>query len=144
MDDGMARDAQISFFDIGKTGEEYLSTGPDIATLFNTAYSAGARVHSDSWGGSATYYTEECQEFDTYSHDHQDFLILVAAGNDGSDGPNSVTSPAQVGSKYFHSTYLFRYRILYLKPDRYCLTGQKSCLCRISHNKSVHKRPAHQ
>lgn len=73
----------------------------DVSKLFNDAYNAGARIHSNSWGGGKPgEYDAQCAQFDRYVWDHKDFCILVAAGNDGSDAggngkinPMSVTSP---------------------------------------------------
>ena len=76
----------------------------DIRDLFNQAYSAGARIHSDSWGydvAEAGKYVYDAVDADEYMWSHQDFLALFAAGNDGKDAnrdgvvdPGSVTPPS--------------------------------------------------
>ncbi|NOZ12625.1 MAG: S8 family serine peptidase, partial [Acidobacteria bacterium] len=76
----------------------------DLNDLFQQAYDDGARVHSNSWGlplSSGGYvYDSEAVEVDQFMWNHKDFLILFAAGNDGSDGNSdgvvdlrSVTAP---------------------------------------------------
>ena len=74
----------------------------DLQTLFKQAYDAGARVHNNSWGGGDFgVYDEYCEAVDRFMWEHKDFLILFAAGNDGSDGDRngivdsgSITPPA--------------------------------------------------
>jgi len=74
----------------------------DIGDLFQAAYDQGARIHSNSWGGGEPgAYDAQCEDLDRFVWDHKDFLVLVAAGNDGEDthptgdgiDPGSVTSP---------------------------------------------------
>lgn len=64
------------------------------AVLFPTAYSAGARVHSNSWAGGIPMYSEHSLEIDTYLYEHPDFLVFMAAGNYGNLGPGTIGSPA--------------------------------------------------
>lgn len=64
------------------------------SVLFPSAYSAGARVHSNSWAGGITIYSEHSLEIDSYLYNHQDFLVIMAAGNHGNLGPGSIGSPA--------------------------------------------------
>jgi len=87
----------------------------DLESLFAEAYQAGARVHTNSWGGPAKdnngnniagIYTQNAREVDNFAFTHPDMLILFAAGNDGQDedgqgqagdgtiDPDSLGSPA--------------------------------------------------
>jgi subtilisin family serine protease len=75
----------------------------DLQELFEAAYAEGARIHSNSWGGGRFgAYDAQCEDLDQFVWEHKDFLVLVAAGNDGVDvNPpgggidlTSVTSPA--------------------------------------------------
>jgi hypothetical protein len=74
----------------------------DLKVLFQQAYDAGARVHNNSWGGGDFgAYDDYAEAVDRFMWEHKDFLILFAAGNDGSDGnrdgvvdEGSITPPA--------------------------------------------------
>ena len=124
--DGVAKNAKVAFFDLGLgqnlfgSPEGALSTTQcpneggclwtpgNIPLFLDPGYNAGARLHSASWGDmtgdlvngyrdSNTYKYLDAS-FDEYMHTHDDFLLLVAAGNDGEfdgpDTPNTVGSPS--------------------------------------------------
>jgi len=91
---GMAAQAKVSFFDIGRSGRPGLSVTPSLTAILNTAYFSGARVHSNSWGSTSTAYDSRSEELDRYQYDNPDFLTLFAAGNSGRSGQNTVGSPA--------------------------------------------------
>ncbi|MBL6734063.1 MAG: S8 family serine peptidase [Candidatus Poseidonia sp.] len=72
---------------------------PSLNNLLNTAYNAGARTHTNSWGSSAasqqSKYNSETEDvddranyYDRYYNGAQGLTILFAAGN---DGPNAGT-----------------------------------------------------
>ncbi|MFB3882651.1 MAG: S8 family serine peptidase, partial [Armatimonadota bacterium] len=68
----------------------------DLGTLFGSAYDAGARIHTNSWGSVGNEaidlrgtYTTSSWQIDDYAWSHRDLAILFAAGNAGVD-----TSPA--------------------------------------------------
>ena len=90
----MAPGAKIAFFDVGSVLADYLDIN-DLPGIFETAYVAGARVHSNSWG-SDDYgaYAQLSYEADAYMYYNDDMLIVVAAGNEGSTGFNTLGSPA--------------------------------------------------
>ena len=46
---GMAPEAKLAFFDLGMTDRSFLKV-PALIDIFQSAYDAGARVHSNSWG----------------------------------------------------------------------------------------------
>ena len=99
---GMAPGSKVSFFDIGETGSSFLMTTPSDYAIYHSAYLAGARVHSNSWGSSCAVddqpcdleYDDSCEEADQFMWDHPDMLLLFAAGNDGEYGKKSIGSPA--------------------------------------------------
>jgi len=90
--DGMARAAKLSVVDIG-TSRGSLSI-PRESTLFTLAYNAGSRIHSASWGGPFNSYGFQERNYDRYISDNDDFLLVIAAGNDGEEGSGTVGSPA--------------------------------------------------
>lgn len=56
----------------------------DLADLFQPAYDAGARIHSNSWGAAtASTYTVNADEVDDFVYRQRDMLVVVAAGNEG-------------------------------------------------------------
>lgn len=58
----------------------------DLNQLFQQAYDAGARIHTNSWGADvAGDYTLDAQNVDLFSWNHKDMTILFAAGNAGED-----------------------------------------------------------
>lgn len=58
----------------------------DIGALFDEAYEAGARVHTNSWGAPlAGEYGQNARSVDEFTWTHPDMLVLFAAGNDGED-----------------------------------------------------------
>ena len=89
---GMASGAKLAFFDIGATNQD-LIVPSDLSTyLFPSAYLAGARLHSNSWGGGY-WYDAYCIEVDDYLYNNDDFLTFFAGGNNGGDGYNTILSP---------------------------------------------------
>jgi len=65
----------------------YLTGLPsDLNQLYQQAYNAGARIHSNSWGSSAAGdYTANSASTDTFMWNNRDMLITFSAGNAGID-----------------------------------------------------------
>ncbi len=101
---GIAPEADLFFQSVGaEDGSSGLPGIPsDISELFQPAYDAGARIHTNSWGTSgAGSYSSESLTVDQFMWTNKDFLILYAAGNNGYDkdmngivDPYSIDSPA--------------------------------------------------
>jgi len=89
--DGMAYCAKLVVQDAG--GGELAGLPGNLNTLFGQARSAGATIHSNSWGTGYNGYSAYSQDVDEFMWDNPTFLIVFAAGN---DGPNehTVGSPA--------------------------------------------------
>ena len=75
---------------------------PSLNSLLNSAYSAGARTHTNSWGNSGGFgeYSSESQDvddranyYDRYYSGGEGLTILFAAGNDGPDS-DTITPPS--------------------------------------------------
>jgi hypothetical protein len=92
---GMAPAAQLAFFDIGmNVAAQWLAVPDDLsAELFPPAYSAGARIHSNSWGGGY-FFDAYSIDTDAYLYSHDDFAVFFAAGNSGMSGLVTVISPS--------------------------------------------------
>lgn len=58
----------------------------DLNNLFNQAYTAGGRIHTNSWGAPiAGIYSDNSAEVDNFMWNNRDMLILFSAGNAGLD-----------------------------------------------------------
>lgn len=59
----------------------------DLNELFQEAYDAEARIHTNSWGNylARGAYTNRSWQADQFTWSHPDMLILFAAGNEGID-----------------------------------------------------------
>ncbi|KAI1323312.1 subtilisin-like protein [Xylariaceae sp. FL0255] len=69
-------------------GKWHIRTPVDLYQLFLDPYRRGARIHNNSWGDKWDYktgqlgYENDATTIDRFIYDHQDFVILIAAGND--------------------------------------------------------------
>lgn len=58
----------------------------DLNSLFQTPYTGGARIHTNSWGSPVNgVYDTSSQQADQFMWNNKDMLILFAAGNEGVD-----------------------------------------------------------
>jgi len=86
---GMAPKARLVFQAQGSNDPAvanniYLPTG--ILGLFNQAYSAGARIHQDSWGSDAYgSYTSQARDLDTFLFNNPMMFACFSSGNAGVD-----------------------------------------------------------
>ncbi|HEX2997293.1 MAG TPA: S8 family serine peptidase, partial [Anaerolineales bacterium] len=80
----------------------YFLTGlpDDLKTLFQQAYNAGARVHSNSWGSAqAGDYTVDSANADSFVWTNRDMMITFSAGTEGIDAnSNGVVDNDSIGS----------------------------------------------
>jgi serine protease AprX len=76
---------------------------PDnLNPLFNQAYANGVRIHTNSWGSSASQlqgvYNDSAREVDEFLWNHRDMIILFSAGNTGADADGSgIIDPDSLG-----------------------------------------------
>jgi len=92
---GAAPEAKVAFFDIGRPGEQGLRVPQSLATnYFPPSRQVNAFIHTNSWGSNANAYSGTARDMDLYQYEHQDYLVLVAAGNSGANGQGSVGTPA--------------------------------------------------
>ncbi len=99
---GIAPEAELYFQSAGSDdGSSNLPGIPsDLSLLFQPAYDAGARIHTNSWGTSgAGSYDSESVSVDQFMWDNKNFLVLYAAGNAGYDKDmNGVIDPYCIDS----------------------------------------------
>ncbi len=63
-----------------------LALPDDLNDLYQPAYDAGARIHSDSWGSAVEgEYSTDSMTTDEFIWDHPGMLVVYAAGNEGTD-----------------------------------------------------------
>jgi len=95
--DGVAPDAMLAVADLTPNNPIYNGIYPPEPfedRVLGAALGAGAKLHSNSWGSSSnSAYQAYAYDVDKFSWEHQDFLVLVAAGNDG-NGADTIGSPA--------------------------------------------------
>ncbi|MDF2679680.1 MAG: putative protease precursor [Brevibacillus sp.] len=90
---GMAPDAKLILHAIEDEDEGLKDE--EIKTILAEAYDDGARIHSDSWGDNDKgEYSLTSFLFDQFLWEHPDMTALVAAGNVGNQGYQSIGSPA--------------------------------------------------
>ncbi|MCL5257268.1 MAG: S8 family serine peptidase [Chloroflexi bacterium] len=82
---GVAPEAKLVMQSVGGASGA-LTLPSDLNSLFQQAYTAGARIHSDSWGGgTAGEYDSYAVDVDQFIWNHPDMSIVFAAGNGGTD-----------------------------------------------------------
>lgn len=71
----------------------------DLTPVLNQAIAQGANVHNNSWGDRENFtpknlYTAPTADMDDATWRNPEFLIVCAAGNNGSQGNDTVLSPS--------------------------------------------------
>lgn len=81
-------------------GYYLLGIPADLHSLYQQAYDAGARIHSNSWGSNANGdYTQDSADTDDFIWDNPDMTITFSAGNAGTDGnSDGVVDNGSLGS----------------------------------------------
>jgi subtilisin family serine protease len=91
---GMAPKSRFFIQDIAPAGSGSGVYPPsDLGQLFFAPYQAGARIHTNSWGGRSNAYDTLAATADNFIWEHKDFLALFANGNSGPT-INTVANPA--------------------------------------------------
>jgi hypothetical protein len=90
---GMAPGADIVVQNIATTGSLRAVAPPAFDTLFGDAYNAGARIHTNSWGGGSNAYGTSSSSIDSFMWENKDFSILFAMGNSGPNAGTMMTHP---------------------------------------------------
>ena len=97
---GAAPAAKLLFVDAGHDGahtnvqDQVLSVPDHLKGILATSYEVGSRVLSLSWGVDSNDYLDLCRQLDEFVADHPDYVVVVAAGNDGQRGNQTVGAPA--------------------------------------------------
>ena len=99
---GMAPEAELVFQAIGTDSGGIVALNSNIYTVFQEAYNADARIHTNSWGSDTDGLYEGYSYYvDKFAWEHPDMLILFSVGNEGEDidddgvaDQDSIHSPA--------------------------------------------------
>ena len=124
---GIAKDAKISFYDIGITQRDYLKL-PPLYEIFANSYFTGARVQSNSWGNTGMEYGEMSFDADKFVYENPKMLLVFAAGNFGDYGLGKIMAPASsknviaVGSGQLRSVFYDSP----LNESEYCISSFSS------------------
>jgi subtilisin family serine protease len=88
---------QALFTKCNEQGQTVIQCPSDLGLIFNEAYTAGARIHNNSWGTPLSAnnfkqhpYDTAAESIDRFLWAHQDMTVLFAAGNDGRDANGHV------------------------------------------------------
>jgi hypothetical protein len=71
---GMAPEAKL-------VHDSDLPNSSNFLAKLDNAHNYGARIHTNSWGGSLTTYDNWSRDIDAYSHDYEDGLVVFAVSN---------------------------------------------------------------
>ncbi|NCC26151.1 MAG: hypothetical protein EOM25_13305, partial [Deltaproteobacteria bacterium] len=83
---GSAPEASLVFQATADDSGNLIGIPGNLYVLFDQAYGVGARIHTNSWGSSASsFYNSFSRDVDEFVWDNRDFLIFFSAGNDGID-----------------------------------------------------------
>ncbi|QQE76304.1 S8 family serine peptidase [Brevibacillus composti] len=89
---GTAPEAKLVFHSMMNEEGELVG---DPREIMSQAYEDGARIHSNSWGADDFGdYGLDSYLFDQFLWEHKDMTALVAAGNAGYEGYETIGSPA--------------------------------------------------
>jgi len=63
------------------------------SALMQSQLDAGAKIFSWSWGVMDSDYNSQARDIDEFLYQNPDIVVVVAAGNAGSEGSKSISSP---------------------------------------------------
>ncbi len=92
---GVAPGATFHFYQLEHDQSGSLARWGSLYDMFRDARQKSAHVQSNSWGAQTSWgqYTSDSRSADSFLHDYDDFLVLFAAGNEGSQGSSSIPPP---------------------------------------------------
>ncbi|HAK61253.1 MAG TPA: hypothetical protein DCO77_12885, partial [Nitrospiraceae bacterium] len=82
---GAAPKSKLFIQDLSRETPFAVSPPPELGEMLITAYNAGARIHTNSWGYYGNFYGIRAVNVDKFMWEHPDFLALFANGNSGPD-----------------------------------------------------------
>ena len=93
---GVAPNATFHFYQLEHDPSGQLARWGSLYDMFRDSHQKNAHVQSNSWGAQSSWgqYTSDSRSADSFMNDYDDFLVLFAAGNEGSQGSQSIAPPA--------------------------------------------------
>jgi uncharacterized membrane protein len=93
---GVAHAATFHFYQLEHDQSGQLARWGSLYDMFRHSWQNNARTQSNSWGAQSSWgqYTSDSRSADSFMNDYTDFLVLFAAGNEGSQGASSIAPPA--------------------------------------------------
>ena len=93
---GVAPNATFHFYQLEHDPSGQLARWGSLYDMFRDSHQKNAHVQSNSWGAQSSWgqYTSDSRSADSFLNDYDDFLVLFAAGNEGSQGAQSIAPPA--------------------------------------------------
>ncbi|MEE2747478.1 MAG: S8 family serine peptidase [Candidatus Thermoplasmatota archaeon] len=93
---GVAPAATFHFYQLEHDPSGQLARWGSLYDMFRDSQQKNAHVQSNSWGAQSSWgqYTSDSRSADSFLNDYDDFLVLFAAGNEGSQGAQSIAPPA--------------------------------------------------
>ena len=93
---GIAPATTFHFYQLEHDQSGQLARYGSLYSMFQHSRQQSASVQSNSWGALNTggQYTSDSRSADSFMHTYGDYTVLFAAGNEGSQGSNSVSPPS--------------------------------------------------
>ena len=93
---GAAPAATFHFYQLEHDSSGSLARWGSLYDMFRHSWQQNARLQSNSWGAenAGGDYSSDSRSADSFASDYQDFLVLFAAGNEGSQGASSIAPPS--------------------------------------------------
>lgn len=97
---GIAPEASLIFQAVETNNRKLSGIPVNLSAIFQPAYDAGARIHTNSWGiDSRGEYDSRSHYVDKFAWNNPDMLILFSSGNEGKDNDsNGVVNPDSLNS----------------------------------------------
>ncbi len=93
---GMAPATTFHFYQMEHDQSGQLARWGSLYDMFRDSRQKSASVHSNSWGSEnmGGQYTSDSRSADSFMDDYNDYTVLFAAGNEGSQGSTTIAPPS--------------------------------------------------
>lgn len=91
----LAYNSKIFFFDFSVDGQSIIIPTDIQNEYFDVLRRNGVYISSNSWGTNKYTATPSNQDIDEYIYEHDDFVVLFAAGNDGTKDVPTISLESQ-------------------------------------------------